>query len=166
MWTPLPTLTLSPTTLLIHPASVMLVITQLAYTHQACSSLTVFALAVPSVWNAFPTESTWIPSSFPSSLFSKHTFSVKPFLDTQFRISPSYFAMSYPLSLLYFFLLKLLLFNLQYILFRYLIHWPKSPVECKLHKGRELLSVLSSDAAPASTAVSGTVYPLNICWRN
>lgn len=58
-------------------------------------------------------ESTWIPSSFPSSLFPKLTFSVKCFLDTQVWILPSYFAMSYAVSLLYLvFFLQLLLFNL------------------------------------------------------
>lgn len=75
------------------------------------------ALAVPSAWNAFPTESTWIPSSFPSSLFSKLTFSVKRFLDTQVWSLPSSFAMSYPLSLLFFFFLQLLplTYNIYYL---------------------------------------------------
>ena len=76
------------------------------------------ALAAPSVWSAFPTESTWIPSSFPSSLFSKLTFSVKSFLDTQVWSLPSSFAMSCPLSLLYFFFFLQLLpltYNIFYL---------------------------------------------------
>lgn len=42
----------------------------------------------PSVWNAFPTESAWIPSSCPSGLFPKLTFSVTCFLTHRFEFYP------------------------------------------------------------------------------
>lgn len=46
------------------------------------------------------------------------------------------------------------------------MYWLNPPVECELREDREFLPVPSSDVVPASRPVSGTVYPLCICWRN